>query len=172
MARNLELKLKMESHAKVISCIKNIKGEYAGLLKQKDTYYKIPKGLLKLRSVNGKYELIKYLRDEKGKKRWSDYEVITLQGKNPEKYFSQLFKIDIVVEKKRELYLYKGTRIHLDTVKGLGKYLELETVVDKNLKDAEIRFAETVKLLELDLSRQIKASYKNLLEKNDSIKRK
>lgn len=172
MARNLELKIKLKSHSGVIAGLKKIKAEYAGLLKQKDTYYKIPKGLLKLRNVNGKFELIKYLRDEKGKKRWSDYEVIRLEGKNPEKYFSELFKIDIVVEKKRELYLYKGTRVHLDTVKGLGKFLELETVVDKGLKDTGIRFAETVRLLELDLKGQLKTSYKNLLEKNDSYKRK
>lgn len=165
MARNLELKIKLSSHKNAVSVLKKIKAEYAGLLKQKDTYFKIKNGLLKLRSVNGKYELIKYLRDEKGKKRWSDYEVLRLEGVNPEKYFSGIFKVDVIVEKKRALYLYKGTRIHLDTVKNLGTFLELETVVDKGLKDAEARFNEMVSLLKLDLSKQIKASYKNLLEK-------
>jgi adenylate cyclase class IV len=165
MARNLELKIKLKSHSDVIKRLKRIKAEYAGVLKQKDTYYKVKNGLLKLRSVNGRYELIKYLRDEKGKKRWSDYEVLVLEGKNPEKYFTSFFDLDIVVEKKRILYLYKGTRIHLDTVKNLGTFLELETVVDKGLKDAEQRFNEIVTLLDLDLKRQLKTSYKNLLEK-------
>lgn len=164
MAVNLELKIKLSSHKKIIANLKKIKAGYAGLLKQKDTYYVVKKGLLKLRSVNGKFEMIKYLRDEKGKKRWSDYEVIRMEGKNPEKYFSDLFKIDLIVEKKRMLYLYKGTRVHLDTVKNLGLFLELETVVDKGLKDAEKRFNEIVKLLGLDLTKQIKASYKNLIE--------
>jgi len=164
MARNLELKIKLDSHKKVIGLLKKIKAENAGILKQKDTYYKIKNGLLKLRSVNGRYELIKYLRDEKGKKRWSDYELLYLEGKNPEKYLSELFQIDIVVEKKRILYLYDGTRVHLDTVKNLGAFLELETVVDKGLKDAEKRFNDVVNLLQLDLSKQIKKSYKNLLE--------
>lgn len=165
MARNLELKIKLKSHSDVIKRLKRIKAEYAGVLKQKDTYYKVKNGILKLRSVNGRYELIKYLRDEKGKKRWSDYEVLVLEGKNPEKYFTSFFDLDIVVEKKRILYLYKGTRIHLDTVKNLGTFLELETVVDKGLKDAEQRFNEIVALLDLDLKRQLKTSYKNLLEK-------
>ncbi|MBA4318367.1 MAG: hypothetical protein C0412_08195 [Flavobacterium sp.] len=164
MARNLELKIKLDSHKEVIGLLKKIKAENAGLLKQKDTYYKTKNGLLKLRSVNGRFELIKYLRDEKGKKRWSDYELLYLEGKNPEKYLSELFQIDIIVEKKRILYLYDGTRVHLDTVKKLGAFLELETVVDKGLKDAEKRFNDVVNLLQLDLSKQIKKSYKNLLE--------
>jgi adenylate cyclase, class 2 len=164
MARNLELKIKLNSHAKVLGLLKKINAEDAGILKQKDTYYKIKNGLLKLRCVNGKFVLIKYLRDEKGKKRWSDYELLSLEGKNPEKYLAELFQIDLVVEKKRALYLYEGTRIHLDKVKNLGTFLELETVVDKGLKDAERRFNNTVNLLQLDLNKQIKKSYKNLLE--------
>lgn len=165
MARNLELKIKLSSHKKALAVLKKIKAENAGLLKQKDTYYKVKNGLLKLRCVNEKYELIKYMRDEKGKKRWSDYEVLRIEGVNPEKYFSNIFNVDVIVEKKRALYLYKGTRVHLDTVKNLGTFLELETVVDKGLKDAEQRFNEIAALLNLDLSKQIKASYKNLLEK-------
>lgn len=165
MAKNLELKIKLTSHKKIIETLKKMKAENAGLLKQKDTYYKVKNGLLKLRCVNGRYELIKYLRDEKGKKRWSDYEVLRLEGADPEKYLSGFLKTDIVVEKKRILYIYKGTRVHLDTVKNLGTFLELETVVDKGLKDAETRFNEIAGLLGLDLNRQIKASYKNLLEK-------
>ncbi len=164
MARNLELKIKLKSHSNVIGLLKKIKAENGGTLKQKDTYYKIKNGLLKLRMVNGRFELIKYLRDEKGKKRWSDYEILHLEGKNPEKYMSQLFHTDIIVEKKRILYLYKGTRIHLDTVKNLGFFLELETVVDKGLKDAEKRFNEIIYMLQLDINKQIKKSYKNLLE--------
>lgn len=165
MARNLELKIKLSTHSKIILNLNRIKADYKGVLKQKDTYYKVKNGLLKLRSVNGRYEMIKYLRDENGKKRWSDYEVLEVEGKNPEKYFSTFLNVDLVVEKKRLLYLFNGTRIHLDTVKGLGLFLELETVVDKGLKDAEIRFREIVGLLNLDISKQIKSSYKNLLEK-------
>lgn len=164
MARNLELKIKLDTHKEIIRLLKKMKAENAGTLKQKDTYYKIKNGLLKLRCVNGRFELIKYLRDEKGKKRWSDYELLYLEGKNPEKYLSQLFLTDTIVEKKRILYIYDGTRIHLDTVKNLGLFLELETVVDKGLKDAERRFNDIVNRLKLDLSKQIKKSYKNLIE--------
>lgn len=163
MAVNLELKIKTGSHQKYISTLEKVNASYEGILKQKDVYYKIPKGLLKLRIENGSYSLIKYLRDEKGK-RWSNYELLFLTGKNPEKYLSEIFKIAAVVEKKRTLYLYKGTRIHLDEVKGLGKFLELETVADGGKADAQQRFDEIAGLLNLDTSKQIRSSYKNLIE--------
>lgn len=134
------------------------------ILKQKDVYYQCNRGLLKLRIENGSYFLIKYLRDEKNK-RWSNYEILKLEGKNPEKFLNSLLNIETVVEKKRTLYLYKNTRIHLDIVKGLGKYLELETIVKKDRKIASREFEEVILFLGLDKSKQIRASYKNLLKK-------
>ena len=134
MALNLELKIKIDSRKYLLEKIKSSKARYIKTINQKDVYYKIRKGLLKLRIENGTYTLIKYFRDERGK-RWSNYHLLTLTGENPENYLEDIFKIDIVVEKKRELYMYKNTRIHLDSVKGLGNFLELESVViKKNLK--------------------------------------
>jgi predicted adenylyl cyclase CyaB len=162
MAFNLELKIKIASHIRFISILREIGAEDMGQLKQKDIYYKVKRGLLKLRVENKTYTLIKYFRDEKGK-RWSNYELLRLEGKNPEKYLCNILKIDTVVEKKRKLFLYKNTRVHLDEVKGLGKFIELETLLIGNRKDAVNRFNEIVKILNLDLSKQIRASYKNLM---------
>lgn len=189
MPLNLELKIKVDSHAKFISTLEKIGAEYKGILIQKDVYYsqrdvRIPplptsrqacgtyggylkakdrkNGLLKLRIENGSYTLIKYLRDEEGK-RWSDYELLRIEGKDPEKYLSALFDVETIIIKRRKFYLYENTRVHLDVVKGLGKFLELETLLMSNRKDAEKRFKKVVKLLGLDLSKQIHSSYKNLL---------
>ena len=162
MPLNLELKIKVESHTKLIKALRRINAEKKGILRQKDIYYKTGKGLLKLRIEGNSYTLIKYLRDEKGK-RWSNYELLRLEGKNPEKYLNDVFDVDTIVEKKRILYLYKNTRIHLDEVKGLGKFLELETLLVTTRKDAEARFKEIIKLLDLDLTKQIRKSYKLLM---------
>ncbi|MEW6194038.1 MAG: class IV adenylate cyclase [Bacteroidota bacterium] len=164
MPVNLELKLKVPSHRTFETILEQINAEYKGVLVQKDIYYIVKNGLLKLRVEDGTYCLIKYLRDEKGE-RWSNYELLFLKGGNPEKYLSDIFATDCVVEKKRKLYLYKNTRIHLDDVKRLGKFLELETIVRKNKKDAQKKFDEIVQLLKLDLTNQIRASYRNLLKK-------
>jgi adenylate cyclase class IV len=162
MPLNLELKIKVESHTKLTNVLRRINAEKKSILRQKDVYYKTKNGLLKLRIEGNNFTLIKYLRDENGK-RWSNYELLRLEGKNPEKYLNDIFIIDTIVEKKRILYLYKNTRIHLDEVKGLGKFLELETLLVSTRRDAEIRFKEIIKLLNLDLSKQIRKSYKLLM---------
>ena len=69
----------------------------------------------------------------------------------------------MIVKKERELFLYKNTRIHLDQVKGLGYFLELETRVLNGLQDAEKRFSYLLDLLELKSKTEIRASYKDLL---------
>lgn len=164
MPVNLELKIKIYPGQKIESLLKKISMSKVKTLNQKDIYYKFNRGLLKLRIENGDYYLIKYLRDEKGK-RWSNYEILNLEGNNVQNYLSDIFPIEAVVEKVRKLYVYKDTRIHLDQVKGLGKFLELETVVTKGKKHAEKEFALVVKLLNLDLEKQIQASYRDLLRK-------
>ena len=162
MPLNLELKIKLETFKKVETILMSIGAKFEGVIPQKDVYYKSKNGLLKLRIVKGTYMLIKYERDEKGK-RWSKYELLELKGKNPENYLSSILKVEAIVEKKRKLYLFNNTRVHLDDVKGLGKYLELETLLVDGKAGATIRFSTIKKLLEIESMPEIRASYKNLI---------
>ncbi|MFH2029074.1 MAG: class IV adenylate cyclase [Bacteroidota bacterium] len=162
MSQNLELKLKLASHKEIRKTLRSIKAEFKGILRQKDIYYKTSGMLLKLRTVNGKHELIKYRRDESGADRWSDYELLFLEGENVETYFNDFFETECIVEKSRELWLYKDTRIHLDDVKYLGLFLELETVVKEDRRKAKELFDVIVSLLSLNLNDQILSSYKLL----------
>ncbi len=164
MGKNLEIKVKMSSHEELIEVLKNKNAEHKGILAQKDIYYKIANGILKLRIENGTYCLIKYNRDENNPERWSNYELLYLSGDNPVEYLSGIFEELVTVEKKRNLFIFKHTRIHLDDVKNLGLFLELETVVD-GITDEEAvnEFGEIVKFLNLDFDNQIKKSYKDLL---------
>ena len=41
---------------------------------------------------------------------------------------SETLGVDVVVEKRRHLLLWKTVRIHLDEVTGLGSFVELEAV--------------------------------------------
>lgn len=164
MPKNLELKIHCNSFAKVMGSLNEINAEFVGALVQKDVYYKAAKGLLKLRTENGRQSLIKYLRDEKGKNRWSDFQVLKFSEGNAEKFLKHIFDIETIVEKKRLLYMYDNTRIHLDKVKGLGKFLELETIVINGLTDAKKRFKKIIRLLNLGYYDQIKKSYKILIE--------
>ncbi len=164
MAVNLELKIKINSPKDYEKKLKLKGAKFIGTIKQKDVYYKYTSGLLKLRKEKNNFYLIKYLRDET-RKRWSSYEILELKGNNPEKYLSEILKTECIVEKSRKLYIYGNTRIHLDNVKNLGWFLELESVVVKNKKSASKEFHEVVSFLDIDLSKQIRKSYKNLLSK-------
>jgi adenylate cyclase, class 2 len=164
MPQNLELKIYCDSFSGLKKALKEIKAEFNGKLIQKDVYYKTTKGLLKLRIENGEQSLIKYLRDEKGKDRWSDYHVLKFSEGDAEEFLSSIFDTETIVEKTRLLYMYKNTRVHLDDVKNLGKFLELETLVLNGLQDAKKRFKNIISFLNLDINNQIKNSYKILID--------
>ncbi len=147
--------------------IKAINADYKGELNQTDVYYKYKKGLLKLRTENGSQTLIKYNRNEKTGSRWSDYQLISLENNNAREYLDDILETETVVEKTRHLYLFDNTRIHLDTVKGLGSFLELETLVINGKDDAEKRFSHIIKVLELNPEGEIRKSYRDLMLEKD-----
>lgn len=166
MPVNLEIKVKLKSHKNVKTILNSIGAEFMGILKQKDIYYKGKSQLLKLRIQGNKNEFIRYNRDESGKTRWSNYDIIDMQGKKIPEFLQSILTVETIVEKRRELWYFDDTRIHLDTVKGLGQFLELETLVlKKGRKDAEKRFNYMVNTLDLDVKGQIRSSYRTLMLK-------
>lgn len=163
MPVNLELKIKVESHTKLKRILFQIKAGRKGILNQEDIYYKVKNGLLKLRTENGNETLIFYRREEKKSNRWSDYHLLEFKNGVGRKFFNRAFETEVIVKKKRELFVYDNTRIHLDTVKNLGIFLELETLVINGKADAKKRFTKIIKLLGLDSSKEIRKSYRDLL---------
>ncbi len=166
MPTNLELKIKLKSFKKIKSMLKKINAEFVKTLNQKDVYYKTKTGLLKLRIENGEQSFIKYVRNEKGKDRFSDYYVLNISKGNSEKFFQDIFPIEAVVQKKRLLFMFDNTRVHLDTVKNLGYFLELETLVIKGKQDAKKRYNQIMKLLQLNEYDEIRNSYRDLILRN------
>lgn len=164
MPQNLEVKIPFNSFGEVTKILKRINAEFKGILVQRDVYFKSRNSLLKLRIENGKESLIRYCRNEKSKDRFSDYEVIHFSSAGTEKILNKIFVTEIIVEKKRQLYLFNNTRIHLDKIKRLGNFLELETLVLEGKPDARKRFNRIVKLLKLDLNQQVKKSNYHLMK--------
>jgi predicted adenylyl cyclase CyaB len=163
MPKNIELKIKVDNFDSIKSKLKNLNCSFEGILNQTDVYYIASSFLLKLRKSNSEYQLIKYYRNEVDRERISEYEILKILGENPISFFNSIFKISAVVNKKRELYLYKNSRIHLDEVENLGRFLEIEAIVKTNKEEAEKEFLEIAQALGLDLSKQLKASYRDLM---------
>ncbi len=100
-----------------------------GLLEQTDTYYRIPDGRLKKREIPDEpTEWIFYHRPNRISARLSHF---TIYSDDEAKARWGLVNLRpwVTVRKKRELYMLKNTRIHLDRVEDLGNYLELEAQV-------------------------------------------
>jgi adenylate cyclase, class 2 len=163
MPLNLEIKIQLNSHEPALIVLKNLNAEFVRDIIQKDIYYKMHGSLLKLRVEDEEESLVKYNRDEENPDRFSDYTVIYLKSLGTEKFFSSILPVEAIVSKRRSLYLYNNTRIHLDIVEGLGTFMEFETLVINGKEDAKERFNFLIRKFEIDIQKQIKCSYRDLI---------
>ncbi len=163
MPVNLEIKVKVKNFDSILKSLKKLKAKKSGVLHQKDVYFSSPKGLLKLRKEGKSQQLIRYQRNEEGKNRWSNFEILELHQVHAESFLRNLWDCEVVVEKERLLFLYDETRIHLDKVKKLGNFIELETKVISSKKDAQQRFKFLLNALQIDPKEQLRLSYHDLL---------
>ena len=87
---------------------------------------------MKLRqSSDGSGELIFYERsDQAGPKESSYSRCACPEPKAVSAVLGQALGVRGVVEKRREVFIIGRTRIHLDDVRGLGSFLEIEVVLD------------------------------------------
>lgn len=101
------------------------------MLVQRDTYFVVPSGRLKLREENGAAaHLISYQRADESDQRESRYRIIEVeQAGELIAALSSNLGVKVVVEKKRRLFLWRDVRIHLDLVETLGSFIEFEAIV-------------------------------------------
>lgn len=168
--KNIELKVKVSGFNKIIKSLKAQGAEYLGALKQKDVYFDCNIGRLKIREINNKnFELIFYQRPDKLSSKLSEYSVVSLkkeQSRLLKNILSKSNRIKTIVIKNRKLWLFKHTRIHLDYVNKVGKFLEIETVLGKITKnEGAVEYQEVYDLLQLSKYEKISKSYSDLMMK-------
>lgn len=170
MKKNLELKVQLENFNDVLKNIRSLGIREPHMLYQTDTYFLTGKKRLKLRDANGESQIIYYSRPDIEGSKLSQYYFFKLTNRQKtvaEKILNIFFTVKTIVRKKRVLYLYKHTRIHLDTVEDLGNFLELETVFNK--KEPRYDFYnehnDIIDTLGLSLYKKIKPSYSDLILK-------
>jgi adenylate cyclase class IV len=121
MPQNLELKVLIESLSTAERVAKELGAQYAATLHQKDTYYNVNSGRLKLREIqNDHAELIYYQRPNISGGKYSQYTVLPVDDpKTIHRVLTSALGILIVVQKQRRLYLLENARLHVDRVKGV-----------------------------------------------------
>src|SRR5215207_1233592 len=128
--RNIELKALDPDPARSLAVCRELGAEDRGMLRQRDTYFRARRGRLKLREEEpGGATLIQYERPDAAHARESRYRLAAVP--DPDELRASLdaaLGTLVVVAKERHLLLWDGVRIHLDTVDGLGSFVELEGV--------------------------------------------
>ena len=139
MAANIEIKARVDDFEALKSRAESISDQPLEIIPQEDIFFNTEKGRLKLRVLAPDLGyLIYYERpDQDGPKR-SDYHLAkTNDPENLKTALSLALGIRGEVKKTRYLYMVGQTRIHLDEVKDLGHFMELEVVMREDQNDAE-----------------------------------
>jgi adenylate cyclase class 2 len=128
--RNVELKARDPDPARSLAAALAIGATDHGELRQRDTYFHVANGGLKLREQEpGEAHLIQWERAEQARERESRYRIAVVH--DPVALADALgaaLGVRGAVQKRRRLLLWRDVRIHLDAVEGLGTFIELEAV--------------------------------------------
>jgi predicted adenylyl cyclase CyaB len=169
MPANIEIKARVRDFNKLQQSAAQLSDTPCQVIPQEDTFFNCPQGRLKLRELAPNHgQLIYYQRQDITGPKHSDYKIFTTADPiNLKLILSEAFGIRGIVKKVRYLYLVGQTRLHLDDVMGLGKFMELEVVLQPGQTDTEGQaVAETLmEKLEVRDSDLIDSAYMDLIEK-------
>lgn len=132
MARNIEIKARIASIEAVVESLQALPHEGPFQIFQDDTFFQCASGRLKLRAFSAtEGELIFYRRENlQGPKESFYVRAPTSDPSALRQALSLAHGEAGRVVKHRTLYLVGRTRVHLDRVRGLGEFLELEVVMN------------------------------------------
>lgn len=174
MPRNIEIKARIESVEKLKQMTASITSGDPVEILQDDTFFQCDAGRLKLRAfVDGTGVLIFYRRaDEKGPKE-SFYQTAPTNAPDALRdTLSLAYGQAGRVRKHRTVFTLGRTRIHLDSVDGMGDYLELEVVMadDEASEAGEQEAYEVMARLGVQKSQLVETAYVDLLARLPAAK--
>jgi adenylate cyclase, class 2 len=130
---NIEFKARMRDEKRVRAALKGLHPRIAGTDHQVDTYFNTLSGRLKLRQGNIEKALIFYQRQNAAKVRSSRVLLCEFsdptQARTLKQVLASSLGVAAVVDKVREIYFVDNIKVHLDRVRRLGKFLEVEAFV-------------------------------------------
>ena len=124
---NIEIKAKCFHPEKVEAFLLSNGARFVGLDHQKDTYFQVPSGRLKLRQGNIENSLIFYNRPDQEGPKQSDFSLSKIsEGAATEAVLEKALGVKVVVDKYRKIFYIDNVKFHLDEVPGLGSFVEIE----------------------------------------------
>lgn len=137
---NIEIKARCNNPDRIRRTLEAGGADFGGTDHQTDTYFNVPHGRLKLHQGNIENSLIFYDRaDTVGPKR-ADVSLFRTCASGSEQLRQTLtaaLDMLVTVDKQREIYFIDNVKFHLDTVKDLGRFLEIEAIDESGSIGAE-----------------------------------
>jgi homotetrameric cytidine deaminase len=171
--RNIELKAYDPDPERSLAVALRLGARDKGVIRQRDTYFRVASGRLKLREEEpGGASLVQYDRADGAAARESRYRLVPVE--DPRGLCAALessLGVLAVVEKERRLLLWQNVRIHLDQVKDLGSFLELEGVAtaDSDLAVELERVTRLTEALDVVPERILRNSYSDQVVGSDAL---
>ena len=166
--KNFEFKAKVNNIETYENKLLTLNPVYIGIDHQIDTYFNTTKGRLKLREGNIENSLINYNRADINGSKQSD---IILYQHEPnvalKNILMQQLGVKIVVDKKRKIYFIDNVKFHFDIVDGLGTFIEVEAIDNKEeftIEHLKNQCDKYFNFFELDKTNVIDKSYSDLIE--------
>uniref|UniRef100_A0A3Q3QGX8 CYTH domain-containing protein n=1 Tax=Monopterus albus TaxID=43700 RepID=A0A3Q3QGX8_MONAL len=128
MMSNVEIKAKVSDPMQFAEKVAQLSQSEGTIIRQHDTFFNCSRGRLKLRDfLDGSGQLIFYERPDTDGPKLSCYSISpTSDPLSLRTVLSDALGVKGEVRKERRLFLIGQTRVHVDTVEGLGHYMELE----------------------------------------------
>ena len=131
--KNHEFKARVDDLQEYENKLLKADPEFMGTDHQTDTYFNVKHGRLKLREGNIENALINYDRDDIAGSKKSD---VILYRHSPDDALKNIlvrqFGIRVIVSKIRRIYFKGNIKFHFDTVEGVGSFIEVEAIDEKD----------------------------------------
>lgn len=164
---NSEIKARCDNHAKIRDFLLAQGADYKGTDHQIDTYFNVSTGRLKLRQGSIENNLIFYTRsDAAGLKQSEIYLSAVEKESTIGAVLAKALGVKVQVDKEREIYFIDNVKFHIDTVKNLGTFMEIEAIDwDGSVGAGKLQeqceyYAKAMNIAKKDL---VKGSYSDLL---------
>jgi len=168
---NVEIKAKCSSPVEIRKILANENAEFKGKLNQIDTYFNVNTGRLKLRETDEENHLIHYNRPDREEPKISEFGLYKTQGTMLKELLVKALGVLTIVDKNREIYLINNIKFHIDEVKGLGSFVEIEAMGNGNTDRSKLleQCKYYIKLLRIKDHELLPFSYSDMIADNNVI---
>jgi len=167
MNRNVEIKARIRGEDHLRHILSRFGQNKAEILHQRDTFFHVPRGRLKLRETSSHSELIFYDRPDQCEPTVSEYLTLAIEGVDTHRMLLEAsLGIRGVISKRRLVYILDQTRIHIDDVENLGSFIELEVVLtpDQSIEHGQRVAKRLMELLDIKSGDLIPSAYIDLID--------